>query len=100
MLPYRQKRLKILVQFILDGWRPLTMATELGAWPEYEEEAWGRGYDTMSGASADVSLYLLLLGRGSNGQGGPEKAHKAGVRCLYYLPHTACYFFFTYLFQK
>ncbi|TNN50857.1 hypothetical protein EYF80_038940 [Liparis tanakae] len=39
----RQKRLKMRVQFILDEWRPLTMATELGVWAEYEEEDWGSG---------------------------------------------------------
>lgn len=73
MFPYRQKRLKMRVQFILDGWRPLTMATELGAWPVYEAEDCGRGYDTMSGTSTEASLYLLLPGRGSRGQGGPGR---------------------------
>lgn len=48
------------------------MATELGAWLEYEDDDWGRGYDTISGTSGEVSLYLLLPGRGSRGQGGPK----------------------------
>lgn len=73
MFPYRQKRLKMRVQFILEGWRPLTIATELGAWPVYEAEDCGRGYDTMSGTSTEASLYLLLPGRGSRGQGGPGR---------------------------
>lgn len=51
------------------------MATELGAWPEYEDEDWGRGQETMSGTSTEVSLYLLFPGKGSRGQGGPEEAH-------------------------
>lgn len=49
------------------------MATELGAWPVYEAEDCGRGYDTMSGTSTEASLYLLLPGRGSRGQGGPGR---------------------------
>lgn len=32
----------------------------------------------MSGVSTEVSLYLLLPGRGSRGQGGPEQAETAG----------------------
>lgn len=55
------------------------MATELGAWPEYEEEDWGSGYDTMSGTSIEVSLYLLLPGSGSRGHGGPDKAHIGAI---------------------
>ncbi|KAG7254952.1 hypothetical protein CRUP_020925, partial [Coryphaenoides rupestris] len=41
----RQKRLKRRAQFILEGWSPLTMATELEAWLEYEEDEddWGSG---------------------------------------------------------
>lgn len=50
------------------------MATELGAWPVYEDDDCGRGQDTMSGTSTLVSLYLLLPGKGSRGQGGPEDA--------------------------
>lgn len=36
----------------------------------------------MSGMSTEVSLYLLLLGRGSRGQGGPEKAETATAHTL------------------
>lgn len=33
----------------------------------------------MSGTSRELNLYLLLLGRGSRGQGGPEAAHRSEV---------------------
>lgn len=67
------------LQFILAGWRLLTMATELeAAWlrkEEEEEEVLGRssGYEIMSCTSSLLLLYLLLAGRGSRGQCGPAE---------------------------
>lgn len=56
------------------------MATELGA--VYEDDDCGRGQDTMSGTSTGVSLYLLLPGKGSRGQGVPEDAGTIEAKIL------------------